>query len=125
MPKGLLAVMVYSPVFFLLAYLIAREEEVGVLVMVMMSELLNSRPPLDQTAVGGGFPKILEAEIRMVSPALTETPSFMPGSIVMVGGSAEKTKERFQRSSSFFNQSIQIGFPPTIFILAGQKRCCL
>lgn len=57
--------------------------------MVTMSEFLNSRPPLDQTEVGGGLPTILEAEMTMVSPALTETPSLMSGSIVMVGGSAE------------------------------------
>lgn len=89
-PKGLLAVIVYSPVFFRLAYLIDRVEEVGVLVMVTMSEVLNSRPPFDQTEVGGGLPTILEAEITMVSPALTDTPSFMSWSIVIVGGSAER-----------------------------------
>lgn len=93
MPKGLLAVMVYSPVFFRLAYLIARVEEVGVLVMVTMSELFISRPPFDQTEVGGGLPTILQAEITMVSPAMTDTPSFISGSMVIVGGSAERTEE--------------------------------
>ena len=82
-PKGLLAVMVYSPVFFLLAYLMDMVDEVGVLVMLTMSEFLNSRPALDHTAVGGGLPMIFEAVMTIVSPALTET-SFISGSMVMM-----------------------------------------
>ena len=88
-PNGLLAMIVYSPVFFLLAYLIEIVEDVGVFVIWTISEGLNSLPPLDHTAVGGGLPRMLEAVITIVSPALTVTPSFISGSIVIEGGSAK------------------------------------
>lgn len=79
--------MVYSPVFFLLAYLMANVEDVGVLVILQTSEFLNSLPAFDHMAVGGGFPRMLDAEMTIVSPALTETHSFISWLRVMVGGS--------------------------------------
>lgn len=71
-----------------------RVEDVGVVATLTMSEVLISRPPLDHTAVGRGLPTILEAEITMVSPARTDTPSFMSGSIVMLGGSVGNGKHQ-------------------------------
>lgn len=88
-PNGLLAVIVYSPESFLLAYLIDRVEDVGVVSIWHMSDGLKYFPPFDQTELGAGLPKILVAVMTIVSPALTVSPSFTVGSIIMVGAAVE------------------------------------
>lgn len=84
-PKGLLAVMTYSPVSFLLAYLMVRVEEVAVVSILTRSEGLKYFPPLDQHEVGAGLPKILVAVTTMVSPARTVRPSLTWASMMMLG----------------------------------------
>lgn len=92
-PNGLLAVIVYSPESFLLAYLIDRVEDVGVVSIWHISDGLKYFPPLDQPEVGAGLPKILVAVMTMVSPALTVSPSFTVGSIIMAGAAVEQQKK--------------------------------
>lgn len=98
-PKGLLAVIVYSPESFLAAYLTLSVEEVGVVSMCTISEGLKSFPALDHAEVGSGLPRMLIADIVMVSPALTVKPSFKVGSITIVGASV-KEKHTFVRKES-------------------------
>lgn len=93
-PKGLVAVIVYSPESFLAAYLTLRVEEVGLVSMCTSSEGLKSFPAFDHAEVGGGLPRILIADNVMVSPAFTVKPSFKVGSRTMLGASVKtKTKK--------------------------------
>lgn len=91
-PKGLVAVIVYSPESFLAAYLTLRVEEVGLVSMCTSSEGLKSFPAFDHAEVGGGLPRILIADRVMVSPAFIVKPSFKVGSRTMLGASVKKNK---------------------------------
>lgn len=124
-PKGLVAVMVYSPESFLAAYLTVSAEDVGVDSMCTVSESLKSFPALDHTEVGRGLPRMLIADIAMVSPALTVRPSLTAGSMTIVGASVKEKYfvKRINLEQSYLNINLTKYSVHTILIFADYGSC--